>query len=65
MPIKILCGNCNYQFYQGAPRSLYYNNESSILDHYRTLYNGRCPKCGHDLNKVNNLVVKPKGVTKA
>jgi len=61
VPIKIFCDKCGYKFYEGMPRSLYYNNESSILDHYMMLYNNQCPRCGYIFGKQVDFKIKPRG----
>jgi ribosomal protein S27AE len=62
MPIKIFCNKCKYKFYEGMPRSLYINNESSIIDHYRMSYNNQCPRCGYVFSKHTDFLIKPRGV---
>jgi len=61
VPIKIFCDKCGYKFYEGMPRSLYYNNEFTILDHYRALYSNQCPKCGRVFSKQVGFKIKPRG----
>jgi ribosomal protein S27AE len=58
MPIRIFCSKCGYEFYKDMPRSLYINNESSIIDHYRMLYNNQCPRCGYVFSKQVRFVIK-------